>query len=79
MQVQPPLQEAMKAYFNLPDEKLPVQWFMSVPDNLIIFPLQNMQKANYEAGEDARISLAKSGWFEIYDQSGKCKSKARRL
>ena len=62
MQVQPPLQEATEAYFNLPDEELPARRFETLHDGrLIIFPLQHMQKPDYQAGEDARISLAKSG------------------
>ena len=63
--MRPPLKDAMKAFFKLPDEELPVQRFQTVSGGLMtIFPLQHMMKQGLRAGEAALIS----GRAEIYDK-----------
>ena len=69
--VQPPLLQAMQAYFGLPDDQLPVRLATLFNfDNLIIFSLQNMPKPNYQAVDDVRGSLENAGRFTIKDGSG---------
>jgi len=69
--VQPPLLQAMQAYFGLPDDRLPVRWAtLFNVDNLVIFTLQNMPKPNYQAVDDVRGSLENAGRFTINGGSG---------
>ena len=69
--VQPPLLQAMQAYFGLPDGQLPVKFAtLSNFDILIIYSLQNMPKTNYQAVNDVRGSLENAGRFTIKDGPG---------
>ena len=71
--MQPPLLQAMQAYFGLPDDRLPVRWAtLFNVDNLVIFTLQNMPKPNYQAVRDVRGSLENAGRFTIKDLYGNC-------
>ena len=69
--VQPPLLQAMQAYFGLPDDQLPVRLATLFNfDNWIIFSLQNMPKPNYQAADDVRGSLENAERFTIKCGSG---------
>ena len=69
--MQPPLLQAMQAYFGLPDAQLPVRLATLFNfDNLTIFFLQNMPKPNYQAVDDVRGSLENAGRLTIKDGSG---------
>ena len=64
--MQPPLLQAMQAYFGLPDDQLPLSLgSLCNVDNLIILTLQNMPKPNYQAVRDVRISLEITPHFPI--------------
>ena len=69
--MQPPLLQAMQAYFGLPDAQLPVRLAtLRNVANLISFSLQNMPKPNYQAVDDVRGSLENAGRFTIKGGSG---------
>ena len=63
--MQPPLLQAMQAYFRLPDAKLPVSLAtLRNADRLTIFFLQNMPKPNYQAVDDVKGSLEMLGGLQ---------------
>ena len=69
--MQPPLLQAMQAYFGLPDDQLPVRLATLFNfGNLNILSLQNMSKPNYQAVDDVRGCLENVGRFTIKDVSG---------